>query len=225
MISALQKTGISLLIGSYLAGCAAVASAPSAGSAPEAPDCSASFDAAPTFTLKERFSLVPTYDATVDGCPAAVLTAEIFNLTAKYRLADPSGEPLGSIELDLLSLGYDAHVYGPDGTLEAVADHKVMESLGNWGGLYIEVKEPDGNVAAVVRQDAFSFFTSGTPRHFDVLSPDEKTVVATVDYRWPTLLDTYDVRVTDQRISNRSLAGLTVILDHVLDAAESDDDE
>lgn len=178
-----------------------------------------SFMDADEFTIREHFfRLMPTYDLiTCDNCDSGDMKREWLTFTRKTRL-NADGADLGEIDTKILSLGYDMTVYDEQGQIISTIDHKILDSALNFGGYYIEIKDPAGNLQGILKQDPFALWTQSNWKYFEVISPSGE-LVAEIEYK-SILPDTYHVS-NKSGIDNRTLAGLVSILDQIQDEATS----
>jgi uncharacterized protein YxjI len=187
----------------------------------DSPDCASApeFLAAQDFTIKEHIlELTPTYDLIAgNNCDVGTMTRKILTFTRETDIT-ADGSDLGRIETKIISLGTDMTVYDANGNVVSTVDHKLLDSALNFGGYYIEISDPSGQILGTLKQDPFSIWTQAAWRYFDVTSPDGK-VAATIEYT-ALIPDTYHV-VNHSTIDNRTLAGVVSILDQLQDEATS----
>ncbi len=184
---------------------------------------SPSFLKSSSHVIREHFvEFTPTYDLIAgDNCIVGTMTRDFLTFTRNTRI-EASGKPVGSIDTRLVSIGYDMTVRDADGNVINTADHKVLNSLLNFGGFYIEIKDSEENLVATLKQDPFALWSQAVWKQFDLLNADGE-VIASIEYT-NFVPDTYSVKNAAGKLDNRTLAGIVGILDQLEDEMNSSND-
>ena len=187
-------------------------------------DCEKAYDYrhAREYTIREQFlTLTPTYDIMDEnGCDIGTMSRRFFSFLRETDI-EGNNVNLGRIETELLSFGYDMNVYDSDGNIINTADHKLMDSMLNFGGFYIEIKNTEGKIVGTMKQDPFSLFTGGAWKYFDI-KDTEGNIIAEIEYT-SFIPDTYKV-TNNSDIDNRTIAGIVGLLDQIEDEMNDSDD-
>ncbi len=218
-IQNIMSAGLALVLAAYsISACNTTLSSPK----PENCKTQASFMDSDNFTIRERvIELMPTYDLVSDeNCDMGTMSRKFFTFTRTTDL-EANDTDLGKIETKIISLGYDMTVYDENGNVISTIDHKLIDSLKNWGGYYIEIKNPSGQLVGTMKQDPFALWEKSNWKYFEVSSPDGETL-ATIEYT-AFIPDTYHVK-NNSNIDNRTLSGIVSILDQIQDEYSSSSD-
>jgi hypothetical protein len=200
------------LAGALFAGAILPACSPS----PESGPSKYSFTTVPSYTVREHiFRITPTYDLIdKDNHEMGRMSRNLFTLT-RHTDIQANNHPVGSIETKIFSIGHDMTVWDENEKVINTVDHKILSSLLNFGGFYMEIKDPSGQLVGTLKKDSFALFTQSAWKYFDIKGKNGETL-AKIECT-SLFPDAYRVDNLTHTLDNRTLAGVVSILDQLAD--------